>query len=58
MEISLMNCEINFMHTWSENDLINSIGTKEFAIPETYLYVLVVPYALVGLKIMQSCYAN
>ena len=53
-----MNCEINFMHTWSENDLINSIGTKEFAIPETYLYVLVVPYALVCLKIMQSCYTN
>ena len=41
--MSLINCEVNFILTWSKDCLIaNSTGTLKFAITETKLYVAVV----------------
>ena len=43
LEIPLINCEINFIPTWSANCVIHgSTGTQIFAITLTKLYVPVV----------------
>ena len=39
----LINCEINFILTWSENCVISSAtGKRKFAITDTKLYVPIV----------------
>ena len=43
LEITLINCEVNLILTWSKDCAItNSTGDGKFAITETKLYVLVV----------------
>ena len=40
LEILLINCEVNFILTWSKDCVItNSTGAGEFEITETKLYV-------------------
>ena len=43
LEMSLINCEVNLILTWSRTCVItNSTGARRFAITDTKLYVLVV----------------
>ena len=42
-----INCEINFILTWSKNCVISSaIGLTKFALTDTKLYVLVVTLSI------------
>ena len=43
LEMSLINCEINLILTWSEDCVISSAtGATKFKITDTKLYVLIV----------------
>ena len=43
LEMLLINCQINFILTWSENCVISSAtGKRKFAITDTKLYVPIV----------------
>ena len=52
----LINCEINFILTWSTYCVISfAAGETKFEITDTKLYV---PMQLYKLKIMQNCLNN
>ena len=51
LEITLINCEVNHILTWSENLVISSAtGATKFAITDTKVYVPVVTLSTIMLQ--------
>ena len=56
LEMSLINCEVNLILTWSKDCVISSAtGETKFKITETKLYV---PVVILQDKIMQNYFNN